>query len=97
MKLSNTRLHLTAGFIAGFVNMILLINLSVSARVPVGLLLIIAWGAVTAGWEYWQYLSHGSKRNYWEIRGWDTVCDLLAGNIPVWLLCIVGMYGRSIV
>jgi hypothetical protein len=97
MKLSNTRLHLTAGFIAGFVNMILLINLSISARIPVGWLLIIAWGAITCGWEYWQYLSHGSKRHYWEIRGWDTVCDLLAGNVPVWLLCIVGMYGQSVI
>jgi hypothetical protein len=97
MKLSNTSKHLTGGVIFAFACLILLINLSVSARVPVGWLLIIAWGAITCGWEYWQYLKHGSKPNYWQYRWMDTICDFLAGNVPVWLLCIVGMYGQSVV
>jgi hypothetical protein len=97
MKISNTTQHLTGGVIAAFACLILLINLSVSARVPAGWLLIIAWGGITAGWEYYQYLKGGSKPYYWEYRGKDTICDLLAGNVPVWVLCIVGMYGQSVI
>jgi hypothetical protein len=97
MKLSNTRLHLTGGVIAGFINMILLINLPVSHRPASCWLAIILWGAITCGWEYWQYLSHGSKRHYWEMRWKDTLCDLLAGNLPFILMSIIGAYGHSIV
>jgi len=97
MKISNTTQHLTGGVIAAFACLILLINLSVADRQCVGWLLMIVWAGITAGWEYWQYLKHGEKRHYWEIRGWDTICDFLAGNIPVWLLCVIGMYGTSIV
>ena len=97
MKLSNATQHLTGGVIFAFACLILLINLSVSARVPVGWLLIIVWGAITAGWEYYQYLKCGSKPYYWEYRGKDTICDLLAGNLPFMFMTIVGMYGRSVI
>ncbi len=97
MKISNTIQHLTGGVIAALACLILLINLSVADRQCVGWLLIIVWGGITSGWEYYQYLKNGSKRNYWQYRGKDTICDLLAGNVPVWLLCVIGMYGTSIV
>jgi len=97
MKISNTTQHLTGGVIAGFAILMLLINMSAQWREPVGWLLIIVWGGITCGWEYWQYLKYGSKRNYWQYRGKDTIVDLLAGNVPVWLLCIVGMYGHSVI
>ena len=97
MKLSNTHKHLTGGVIFAFVCLIMLINLSVPDRLCVGWLLMIVWAGITAGWEYWQFLKHGAKRHYWEIRGWDTICDFLAGNVPVWILCIIGMYGQSVI
>ena len=36
-------------------------------------------------WEYQQYVEHGCKPFYWKFRLLDTVCDLLAGNVPYWL------------
>ena len=47
MKLSNTIQHLTGGVIFAFACLILLVNLSVSARVPTGWSMIGFWLCVT--------------------------------------------------
>ena len=93
-NISNTTKHLTGGFIAGFISMLIAINIH---SIHYCWLSIILWLAGTCGFEYWQYLNHGEKRNYWEIRGIDTICDLLAGNLPFMLMTIVGTYGQSVV
>lgn len=97
MKLSNTIQHLTGGVIFAFACLILIINLSVSARVPTGWSLIGFWLCVTIGWEIGRCLK-AQKKNFAIKANWpDTIADLLAGNVPVWLLCIIGMYGQSVV
>ena len=93
-NISNTTKHLTGGFIAGFISMLIAINIH---SIHYCWLSIILWLAVTCGWEYWQYMKHGEKSHYWEIRGIDTIVDLLAGNLPFMLMTIIGTYGRSVI
>lgn len=80
MKLSNTHKHIWFGMLAAFV----LSPLACYAQDPIRIagLFTILWLGITCGWEYYQYLKHGSKRNYWTYRGKDTIVDLLAGNLP---------------
>jgi len=95
MKLSNTFKHLRIGMLAGIITLFMLIALIPdSAKEIVGWSAIVVWFCGTVIWEAKQWIDYGMKRNYWEFRGWDTVCDLLAGNIPFVLLTVIAMYGH---
>lgn len=94
MKLSNTRKHFMVGFIAGFITMIALQWVAVDIKVPIGWFILMFWTACTIAWEYCQYWHYGRKLDYWQNRGWDTFFDLLAGNLPFWIMTLAGMYGH---
>jgi hypothetical protein len=83
-----------ASFIAGFASMILMMNLSIDWREPMAVLLSIVWIGSICGWEYYQYLNHGQKRNYWAMRWKDTLLDLTAGALPFLLLTWAGACGH---
>ena len=95
MKLSNTSKHLRIGMLAGIITLFMLIALIPdSAKEIVGWSVIVVWFCGTIVWEAWQWVKYGQKRSYWEFRGLDTICDLLAGNIPFMALTIIAMYGH---
>lgn len=94
MKLSNTSKHLRVAIICGILALILLQFVNTSIRAALGWCLMMLWTAGTVAFEYYQYWHYGQKSDYWQNRGWDTIVDLLAGNLPFWGLCVIGMYGH---
>lgn len=92
-KPTNVRMHLTGGFIAGFVVMIILFNINLAWRVMAGWLMMIAWFGVTLGWELWQYCK-SNDNSYWRRKWLDTLLDMIAGNAPAIVMILAGMFGN---
>lgn len=91
MRLSNTITHGIAGMLAGIVVSAILHLCHIEQLVYVAGILYFA---ATVLFELWQCdRSTLTPRQYWDIKKWDSIMDIVAGNGGYWVLMMVSIFG----
>lgn len=89
---TNLKLHMMGGFAAGFLGSILKPDdADPAAKLKFAIIGSIVWMCITLAWEIWQWKSTKLKfKEYWSMKGEDTILDLIVGNVafllPFWIL-----------